>query len=318
VERGQEDAESHEVQPRAGLDRPVKTVPACPMALDIWRARGTLVPTSNGGVFTVEQTGSGVGDPILVLHGFPTCSYDWAPVLPALAERGRVVLFDFPGYGLSTKDDRAYSLFDQADTVEALAEHLGLDSVALVTHDMGDSVGGELLARSLDGTLSFDVSRRVVTNGSIYLDLAQLTDGQKLLESLPDAALPEGAGPDVAGLAAALRATLAPDSPVPDDELTILAELITHEGGNRLLPRLIRYLGERRVHESRWTGAIERHPAPLTIVWGDLDPIAVWPMAERLHAARPDATLVRLGGVGHYPMLEAPEPFSNALTTALA
>jgi pimeloyl-ACP methyl ester carboxylesterase len=281
-----------------------------------WRDRGRFVATEQGDVFVVEASGRGEGDPTLVLHGFPTSSYDWEPALPALTARGSVVLFDFPGFGLSVKRDRAYSLYDQADTVEALARALGLASVVLVTHDMGDSVGGELLARSLDGTLSFGVSRRVLTNGSIYLELAHLTDGQKLLESLPDAALPEGAGPDVTGLASALRATLAPDATVSDAELLVHAELIAHDGGNRLLPRLIRYLSERRVHEARWTGAIERHPAPLTIIWGDLDPIAVWPMAERLHAARPDATLVRLDGVGHYPMLEEPERFSAALTTA--
>jgi pimeloyl-ACP methyl ester carboxylesterase len=288
------------------------------MSIDEWRARGSNVSTANGEVFTVEEPGQGSGDPVLVLHGFPTCSYDWEPVLPVLASRGRVVLFDFPGYGLSTKKDRAYSLFDQADTVEELAGHLGLTSVVLVSHDMGDSVGGELLARSLDGTLSFDVSRRVLTNGSIYLDLAHLTDGQKLLESLPDEALPEGTGPDVSGLAAALRATLAPDATVPERELLTAAELITQDGGNRLLPRLIRYLGERRVHEARWTGAIERHPSPLTIIWGDVDPIAVWPMAERLHGARPDAALVRLVGIGHYPMLEQPDAFGQALAAALA
>jgi pimeloyl-ACP methyl ester carboxylesterase len=121
------------------------------------------------------------------------------------------------------------------------------------------------------------------------------------------------AAPTTELLVAALRATCAPDSTVPDDELAALAELIVRDGGNRLLPRTIRYVEERLEHEGRWTGAIERHPAPLTIGWGDLDPIAVWPMAERLHAARPDATLVRLPGIGHYPMLEAPDAFSAAL-----
>ena len=46
---------------------------------------------------------------------------------------------------------------------------------------MGDSVGGELLARSLDGTLGFTVRRRVLSNGSIYIAMAQLTDGQQFL-----------------------------------------------------------------------------------------------------------------------------------------
>lgn len=286
-------------------------------AMAEWERRGRRVATPAGNVFVIDEPGRGSGrDPILVLHGFPTCSYDWAPVLESLASHGRVVLFDFPGYGLSDKPDRAYSLFDQADVVEALAAELGLTSVVLVTHDMGDSVGGELLARDLDAKLEFSVSGRVLTNGSIYLGLAQLTDGQKILEALPDESLPEDSGIDAAGMVTALRATLAPGATGVDAELETLAEMVVLGGGNRLLPRLIRYLSERREHETRWTGAIESHPSPLAIVWGELDPIAVVAMAERLHAARPDARLTRLDGLGHYPMLEDPARFGAAISDA--
>jgi pimeloyl-ACP methyl ester carboxylesterase len=71
------------------------------------------------------------------------------------------------------------------------------------------------------------------------------------------------------------------------------------------------------VHERRWTGAIETHPAPLHVIWGDLDPVAVWPMAERVASVRTDATLTRLDGVGHYPMVETPARFNAALEQAL-
>ena len=84
---------------------------------------------------------------MLVLHGFPTSSYDWQHQLDVLRARRRVVMLDYPGYGLSAKPDATYSLFTQADVVEACAQELGLGDVALVTHDMGDSVGGEILAR---------------------------------------------------------------------------------------------------------------------------------------------------------------------------
>jgi pimeloyl-ACP methyl ester carboxylesterase len=94
--------------------------------------------------------------------------------------------------------------------------------------------------------------------------------------------------------------------------------MLSKRHGQLLLPRTIRYIEERRANQQRFTGAIETHPSPLTIVWGDLDPIAVHPMAERLAAARPDATLVTLEGVGHYPMVEAPERFSAAVGAALA
>ncbi len=84
-----------------------------------------------------------------------------------------------------------------------------------------------------------------------------------------------------------------------------------------MLPRVIRYLDERRQFEHRFTGAIESHPAPLTIVWGDLDPIAIWEMTDQLVERRPDAARTRLEGVGHYPMVEAPEAFAAAVLAGL-
>jgi pimeloyl-ACP methyl ester carboxylesterase len=50
-------------------------------------------------------------------------------------------------------------------------------------------------------------------------------------------------------------------------------------------------------------------------VWGRDDPIAVAAMADRLAQHRPGTNLVGLDGVGHYPMLEAPDRFLDALAT---
>jgi pimeloyl-ACP methyl ester carboxylesterase len=91
-----------------------------------------------------------------------------------------------------------------------------------------------------------------------------------------------------------------------------------HRDGHLLLPRTIRYIEERRRNQDRFTGAIENHPSPLAIVWGTDDPIAVADMATRLHGVRPDATLTWLEGIGHYPMLEAPVRYLDAVTAALA
>ena len=284
-----------------------------------WEQRGTIRSLLGHDVFVIDEPArSEEAEPVLVLHGFPTSSYDWQHALDGLRARRRVVLLDYPGYGLSEKPDTRYSLFDQADVVEACARELGLDEVALVTHDVGDSIGGELLAREIDGTLGFHVTRRVLTNGSIYMDLVQLTDGQKFLLALPDEALPVGSGLDPDRAAAGLAVTFAAGSDVDARELAGMAELVVRDGGGRILPRVIRYIEERRVHEGRWTGAIEAHPAPLHVIWGDLDPVAVWPMAERLASRRPDATMNRLDGVGHYPMVESPARFNAALESALS
>jgi pimeloyl-ACP methyl ester carboxylesterase len=179
---------------------------------------------------------------------------------------------------------------------------------------MGDSVGGELLARDLDGDLRFIVGRRVLTNGSIYLDLAQLTAGQQLLLSLPDE--PSDLIAEDA-FKAGLAGTFAPGHPATDEELEAQWLLTSRADGHALLPRTIRYIEDRRAEEDRYTGAIESHRTPLAVVWGELDPIAVHAMTDRLLERRPETPRTTLTGVGHYPMIEDPEAFAAAVLAHL-
>jgi pimeloyl-ACP methyl ester carboxylesterase len=285
-----------------------------------WEAAGHYRTLLGHRIFTMDvaSTGPERFEPLLVLHGFPTSSFDFHLVLPALAAGRRLLLLDLLGYGLSDKPDMAYTMNLQANLVEAFMADLGLASFALLTHDMGDTVGGELLARQADGTWPVEITRRVITNGSIYIEMAHLSDGQQLLLSLPDEQLPDTIAADGATMTAGLTATLSPHTEPDEAELAAAWELIAHHGGHRLLPRTIRYIEERRRNQPRYTGAIETHPSPLAIVWGADDPIAVLPMTDRLSQARPDAPLTVLRQVGHFPMLEAPGPFADAVLAGLA
>ncbi len=154
----------------------------------------------------------------------------------------------------------------------------------------------------------------MLTNGSIYIDMAHLTDGQQLLLSLPDEPT-ELVGAD--GFKAGLAGTFSPKSAVADDELDAQWLFAERDGGHRMLPRTIRYIEDRRAEERRFTGAIETHPSPLSVVWGADDPIAILAMTDQLRSARPDAQITILDGVGHYPMIEAPTRFAEAVTAAL-
>ncbi len=281
-----------------------------------WRAAGSMLSTEAGEVFVLdrpalEPDGS---PPLLVVHGFPTSSLDFRHVLDALALRRRVVLFDQLGFGWSDKPDRRYGIRLHADTAEQVLSHLGIGAIDLLTHDMGDTVGGELLARDLDGDLGVEIRRRVLTNGSIYLDLAQLTPGQQILCDLPDAPIELI---DAEGMAAGVAGTFSPAHPATADELEQVRIAASHQHGERLLPRTIRYLEDRRAEERRFTGAIESHPSPLGVVWGTEDPVAVVAMTDRLLAARPGTPVTLLDGVGHYPMVEAPGAFADAVLAHL-
>ena len=284
-----------------------------------WGRRGEMRELAGHRVFTMVAPAAGPesAEPLLVLHGFPTSSYDFAGVLDQLRRNRRVLLFDMPGYGLSAKPDIPYTMALQADVAQAFVADVGVERLALLSHDMGNTVGGELLARQAEGGWPVEVTRRVLTNGSIYIEMAQLTAGQEMLLSLPDARLDPSLAPDRAALTIALAATYSPHSSVPDADVRAHAALICHDDGNLVLPRLIRYIEERRRAQDRFTGAIEAHPSPLGVVWGLDDPIAVAPMADRLHTARPDATVVHLDRVGHYPMVEAPTRFVDAVVPLL-
>lgn len=268
-------------------------------------------------LFTIEigPLDDELHEPLLVIHGFPTCSYDYRKVIAGLAASRRVLLLDLVGFGLSEKPDIHYSVELYADVVMAYLADLGVDRFALLTHDMGDTVGGELLARQTEGSWAVEVTRRVLTNGSIYIEMAHLTDGQKLLLSLNDERIPTGPGPT--DIATSLAATMAVGSTGARGDLSDDAGLICRLGGNSLLTRTIRYIEDRRRAEDRYTGAIESHPSLLGVVWGADDPIAVPQMTTLLMQRRPDAVLHLLEGVGHYPMLEAPSDFLSAVSAVL-
>jgi pimeloyl-ACP methyl ester carboxylesterase len=290
-----------------------------------WEAMGRPRLLCGHRVFTIDapSIGAEVHEPLLVLHGFPTSSFDYAAILDRLRAGRRVLLFDGLGYGLSAKPDLHYTLALQADLAAAFVDEVGISQLALLTHDVGDTVGGELLARRAEGTWPVEITRRVITNGSIYIEQAHLTNGQQLLLSLPDEKLPEDAPVTAASLARSLRETYSPHAALPpegspDDRLPATVEQIMREDGHRILTRLIRYIEERRQNQARFTGAIESDPSPLHVVWGMDDPIAVPSMVDTLTAARPDATVVRLSEVGHYPMVEAPDRFVEAALVGLS
>ncbi len=288
-------------------------------AVAAWERRGSYRTLVGLETFTIDvaPTGPETLEPLVIVHGFPSSSFDFHHVVDTLAEHRRVLLFDMIGYGLSAKPDRAYSVDLQADVAQAFVADAGVSTMALLTHDLGDTVGGELLARQSEGRWPVEITRRVITNGSIYIEMAHLSPGQELLLSLPDERLPDTTGIDGPSMQASLAATFSARSRVEESDLAGEWELISHDAGHLLLPRTIRYIEERRKNQARFTGAIETHPSPLAIVWGTEDPIAVAAMATRLYDVRPDATLTWLQDVGHYPMLESPAVFVDAVARAL-
>jgi pimeloyl-ACP methyl ester carboxylesterase len=273
-----------------------------------WREQGEMMPVAGHDVFVVDR--GPVDAPVIVLlHGFPGSSFDWRHVLAALSSRWRVIACDLLGYGLSDKPfDNAYSLFDQADLVTELLLARGVSRATIVAHDMGDTVTAELLMRANEGRPGVTWQGCILTNGSIFIDMAQLTSGQQGLLALPDQPLADSLPPE--GLAHGLRASFPPDRP-DDDEVEAMVALTRHLDGDRLLPKVIRYIEQRRKHQPRWTAGLADFAGPMVVAWGDLDPIAVKAMPDRLAGLRDEAGLeievIHWPDIGHWPSVEAPD-----------
>ena len=287
---------------------------ALPAVVKEWRTDGAGIDIDGDDVFTIDH-GPADGPTIVILHGFPGSTFDWRHVVTDLAVDHRVVGHDFLGFGLSAKPvDGDYSLFAQTDRVEWMLQHFGVERAVVLAHDLGDTVAAELLHRYHDGELTFDLAGCVLTNGSIFIDLVQLSAGQEALLALPDEPLAESLGGEL--LRAGLAATFPPGMPAPG-ELDAIVALVEHNGGDLLLPRLIRYIEERRRNQARWTSGLVECAVPMAVVWGELDPIAVTPMVERLgqlrRQAHNDIDVVRWPDGGHWPALERPTELATLI-----
>lgn len=283
--------------------------------VEAWRARGREITTPDGAIWTIESGPASDATPVVLLHGFPVASWDFAALFDRLARTRRVLTFDFLGYGLSAKPkSHGYSLFEQADVaLEVLRAH-GVRRAHVVAHDMGTSVATELCARRERGLLPFELATLTLMNGSVHVEMAHLTLGQKILRT--------PLGPLFTRLNnrtmfhAQMRQVFAR---TPNElELDAMWELVTRDQGALLLPQLIRYVDERQRFAGRWIGALKRLDVPTLIAWGEQDRVAVFPIARALAAEIPGARLETWPDLGHWPQIESPERVAATIERFLA
>ena len=292
--------------PTSNADEPSRPVPSA----SSWIAQCDLLVTRRG--HRIAYRRRGCGPVVIALHGFPTWSYDFAAVAGDLAVDHCVITLDFLGYGASDKPAHYdYSVNESADIVEEVANFLGVESAHLVVHDYGGIVGQELIGRELAGRLSFAIHRVTMLNCGIVYDAYRPTRLQRLL------------GTPVLGAVIArtiterqVRSGLAAvwgSAKLTDAEFDELWRGISLNDGHKLAHRLIRYNAERDAHHGRWEEALVTWRGPLQLVWGLDDPVSGRHVLARAVDALPQAHVVELPGVGHFPNVEAPAAVSAAV-----
>jgi pimeloyl-ACP methyl ester carboxylesterase len=279
------------------------------MTSNKWKSKGKFIQVNNNRLFVID-TNNGINTSqksMVILHGYPTSSFDYYKVLPELSKNYRVILHDHLGFGFSDKPiDVNYSLVTQADIALELWRHLGLKKIFLFAHDYGTSVATEIIARYNANELDIEIEQLILTNGSIHIELSQLRTIQKLLKH-------KFLGKYVAKLTNFLifkknmKNIYFDTSKVTDNELKEMWKLIELNGGRKVIHKLTQYINERYLHWNRWIGALKETQISTKIIWAKNDPIAVPAIAKLLAKEIPNNTLYWIENTGHFLMLENPK-----------
>src|SRR5690554_7071103 len=150
-------------------------------AQEAWQQSGKWFTYEGHAIFSRM---AGQGEPLLLIHGFPTARWDWHRLWPMLVQGNHLLAPDMLGFGFSDKPRHyAYSIEDQSDLIQGMLEGLGLTSVHLLAHDYGCSVAQELLAREQEGTLPFEIASVCFLNGALFPEVHSPLLIQNLLRS---------------------------------------------------------------------------------------------------------------------------------------
>ncbi|ASP39236.1 alpha/beta hydrolase [Bacterioplanes sanyensis] len=249
---------------------------------------------------------------LLLVHGFPTSSWDWHAVWDQLAQHFDLLAADMLGFGCSDKPASfPYRIAIQADLQEALLRHLGLDHCHILAHDYGDTVTQELMARQLERGSSL-LQSVVLLNGGLFAETHRPLLTQRLLASPLGPWL--AAGITEKKLARSLQRIC--QQPLSEADIAASWRFLSHRNGQRVMPRLIGYMKERRQQRERWVGALTNWPHALHLLNGSADPISGAHMVARYREVVARDDIVELADVGHYPQLEAPQAIAQAVIDA--
>jgi pimeloyl-ACP methyl ester carboxylesterase len=280
--------------------------------LERWKSGGQYFDYLGFDVFYRTQ---GSGPHLLLIHGYPFNSWDWAPLWDRLTARFTVVAPDMLGMGFSAKPVAyEYSVHDHADMHEALLAHLGVDSAHILAHDIGDSVGQELLARHEFGQQAYARLRiESITwlNGGLFNEAYTPRLMQKVLSRTPlgDILSPLQGSPVSRRLIdRTLDELFGPQTKPSPRMLDLFHQILDYNDGKRVTHKVGRFVTDRYAHRNRWVRAMRQTDVPMRLIDGPADPNSGRHMAQRYLEVIPHPDVVMLDdAIGHWPQIEAPD-----------
>lgn len=275
-----------------------------------WQQQGGMVALGGHRLF-VAQAGHH-GSVILFIHGYPTSSYDWHPLWEPLATNYQLIAPDLLGMGFSDKPaDHAYGIENHADLLDALLDKMDVPQLHIVAHDLGVSVAQEMLARRQTTSPSQRILSLTLLNGGVCPEAYQ----PRLLQHLLSSRWGSWIGPRIPQKAFERTVTRLFGSRTPPSA-ALLQEfwaLVNHNNGRAISHKTGRFYIDRLVLRDRLVEPLLQKAVPVRLINGAADPNSGAHMAQRYRMLVPDADVVSLPGIGHWPQIEAPEQVVQAV-----
>ena len=281
-----------------------------PVRLQAWQQAGQWLEWRGNRIF---YRTAGHGPALLLVHGYPVGSFDWHSIWDALTPHFTLIAPDMLGHGFSNKPLKGnYSLSSHAQMHDALLSHLGIQKFQVIAFDLGVSVAQEMLAQREEVAGLPKLERLILLNGGVCPEAYQPRLIQQLLVTRIGAWL----GPRVSKSAFERTITrmYSGQSAAPAQEL--LDEfwaLLCFGEGQAVAHRVGSFWQERKALSNRLLGTLLQGDVPLRLINGASDPNSGAHMMRAFLQYSPQADIISLLGIGHWPQIQAPAQVVRAI-----
>jgi pimeloyl-ACP methyl ester carboxylesterase len=271
--------------------------------------RGEFIDVNGARLYYYAAGTRGVGEPVVLIHGFPTSSHIWSETVPLLPKGHRVVVVDLLGYGRSDRPTgRDVTVRGHAERMIALLDELSINYACVVGHDVGGGIAQMMAIRwparvsrlGLINSVAFDEwPGREVKVARAMLPLTRHLPATWLLSILRT---------DL------MRGYLVPSRGTHSIDMYVRT-FASPEGRDALVAHLMALdAAETKALEPRLKDIV----APTAILWGAEDPFLPPSIGRRLQSAIPGATLEVVPDMRHFTPEEAPEKVAAVLADLMA
>jgi pimeloyl-ACP methyl ester carboxylesterase len=270
--------------------------------------RGEFVDIDGARLYYYAAGTRGAGEPVVLIHGFPTSGHLWSDVVPLVPAGHRVVVVDLLGYGRSDRPQAGrVTVRAHADRTIRLFDALGIGEACVVGHDVG---GG--IAQSMAVRYPQRVSRLCLID-SVAFD-GWPARALRVARSL----LPVARRLPLAWLLQMLRAGLVRGYSDHERGVHSVAHYVRPFASVEGRDALVRHLLELDASDTTGlTAQLGDVVQPTAIVWGQDDPFLPAAIALRLHEAIPRSTLEIIPAARHFTPEEAPTRIGDVLGALL-